>query len=91
MTYDQLNQIISSAVANNGDLQSLKMEMALKLKKISVFMDKFLKKYGSRLMGDQSDTPEWNLYKKKTEEYNNYARAIRNVEYFIAKENVSKL
>lgn len=51
----------------------------------------FLEKYGNRIMGEKEDTPEWNLYNKKSEEYNTYARAIRNVEYFIAKANVSKL
>lgn len=91
MTYDQLNQILSSTVANDGDLQALKKEWAVQLKKISVFMDKFLDKYSSRLMGEKNNSPEWTLYNKKTQEYNNYARAIRNVEYFIAKANVSKL
>jgi hypothetical protein len=91
MNYTQLNSILSDTVANNGDLASLKRTWATHLVKVSKFIEMFLEKYGDRIMGDKDNTPEWNLYSKKTEEYNTYARAIRNVEYFIAKDNVSKL
>ena len=91
MNYNQLNSILSDTVANNGDLASLKGTWVTQLVKVSRFIEMFLEKYGDRIMGDKDNTPEWNLYNKKTEEYNTYARAIRNVEYFIAKDNVSKL
>lgn len=91
MNYNQLNSILYDTVANNGDLASLRSTWVTHLVKVSKFIEVFLERYGERIMGDKEDTPEWNLYNKKTEEYNTYARAIRNVEYFIAKDNVSKL
>lgn len=91
MNYSQLNDILSKTVANDGDLHELRKSWTLHLAKVSKFIEMFLEKYGNRIMGEKEDTPEWNLYNKKSEEYNTYARAIRNVEYFIAKANVSKL
>lgn len=91
MNYAQLNDVLSQTISSEGDLQQLRKSWSLQLVKVSKFLEMFLEKYGSRIDGERQDTPEWNLYTKKTEEYNNYARAIRNVEYFIAKANVSKL
>ena len=91
MNYAQLNDVLSQTVANDGDLQDLRKTWCLQLAKVSKFIEMFLEKYGNRIDGERQNTPEWNLYTKKTEEYNTYARAIRNVEYFIAKANVSKL
>lgn len=91
MNYTQLNDVLSQTIASEGDLQQLRKSWGKQLVKVSKFLEMFLEKYGNRIDGERKDTPEWNLYAKKTEEYNNYARAIRNVEYFIAKANVSKL
>lgn len=91
MNYSQLNDVLSQTIANDGDLQTLRKTWTLHLAKVTKFIEMFLEKYGDRIAGEKENTPEWNLYSKKTEEYNNYARAIRNVEYFIAKANVSKL
>lgn len=91
MNYHQLNNILSETIANDGDLRDLHKMWGTQLIKVTKFIEMFLDKYGKRIDGDKEDTPEWKLYTKKSEEYNNYARAIRNVEYFIAKQNVSKL
>jgi|688.fasta_scaffold301573_3 hypothetical protein len=91
MNYSQLNDVLSQTIANDGNLRELRKSWGNHLAKVSKFIEMFLDKYGDRIMGDKDNTPEWNLYSKKTEEYNTYARAIRNVEYFIAKDNVSKL
>jgi hypothetical protein len=91
MNYSQLNDVLSLTIAQDGDLRALHKSWGTHLAKVTKFIEMFLDKYGSRISGEKENTPEWNLYNKKTEEYNTYARAIRNVEYFIAKANVSKL
>lgn len=90
ITYAGLNNEISSYVANEFDLSQLKEKYTSQLNRIDAFMEKFLDKFGNRVMGDYESTPEWKLYKSKNEEYNVYARAIRNVDYFIAKKALAQ-
>jgi hypothetical protein len=85
MTYEALNAQISKTLANQGDLTPLKEQWSTHLQKTSDFIDMFLERFGGRVLGDRDTSPEWKLYLTKTEEYNNYARAIRNLDYFIAK------
>lgn len=90
ITYSGLNNEISTYVANEFDLNQLKEKYSSQLNRIDAFMEKFLDKFGNRVMGERENTPEWNLYKSKNEEYNVYARAIRNVDYFIAKKALAQ-
>lgn len=90
ISYQALNNEISNHVQNDFDLDELKSKYTSSMLKIDAFMEKFLDKFGSRVMGDAENTPEWKLFKSKNEEYNVYSRAIRNVEYFIAKKTLAK-
>ena len=87
-TYTQLNAELSQVLQTNGDLEPLKVSYTHELKRIEVFMEMFLEKYGKRILGDKTNSPEWNLYTQKTEAYNNYNRMLRQVDYFIAKQKV---
>lgn len=85
-SYKQLNAILSDAVLNDTDLLAIKTEWETELKKISSFMDKFLDRFGNKIIADKDSSPEWALYSQKCEQYSNYNRAIRNVDYYITKK-----
>lgn len=92
MNYTQLNNVLSDAVVQGDDLHQLKKEWVKHVNKLDRFFDMYLERYGSKLdNNDDTNTPEWRLYKTKAAEYNDYNRAINNVSYYIAKANVSKL
>lgn len=84
-TYTELNNQITDTLRTQGDLAPLKTEWLLTLRKISAFIDMFLKRFGHLVMDNRNASPEWALYSKKTDQFHAYSRAIRNVEYFIAK------
>ena len=86
ITYDLLNTKLQSALSNGLPLAILRQDLEKELAKISDFMELFLERYGSRLTSNKEFTPEFRLYNKKSEEYNNVVRAIRNVDYFIGKQ-----
>jgi hypothetical protein len=86
MTYNQLNSEISNALRNQLSLEPLKEKYQSERDKISAFLEMFLERFGGRVSGDKDDSPEWKLYNKKCQEYHDYTRAIRSVEYFISKE-----
>lgn len=90
MTYNQLINQISSALHNQLPLEPIKEQYQLELDKVSSFLDMFLDKFGSRVSGDKDDSPEWKLYNKKCQEFHDYTRAIRNIDYFLSKEAVAK-
>lgn len=90
ISYLELNNEISSYVAHEKDLNELKEKYETQVKKLHAFMDMFLKKFGSKVMGDKDKSPEWKLFSSKTEEYNVYTRAIRNVDYFISKASLAQ-
>lgn len=85
-TYSQLCSEITNINLYGGCLQSLKSEWELELKKIDTFISMFLEKYGTRIIGEKKNTPEWVLYSAKTEQFSNYTRALRQLDYFLAKE-----
>lgn len=89
VSYFELNNEISAYVANDKDLHELKQKYEKQVTKIHAFMDMFLQKFGSKVMGDKDSSPEWKLFSTKNEEYNVYSRAIRNVEYFISKASLA--
>jgi len=69
-----------------GDLQELKAQWVKETQLLHSFLDKFIDRFGSKIMGERDDSPEWKLYLAKSEEYNAYNRAIKSVDYFIQKE-----
>lgn len=87
-TFNQLDSKISDTVLNNGDLFALRKTFVLEQYKLSKFMDKFMDKLGHKLMEDRTKSPEWQLYTKKTDEFNSYGRAIRITDYHLAKKNL---
>lgn len=91
MNYTQLNSVLSDAVVQGDDLQQLKKDWVKHVNKLDRFFDLYLERYGDKLTEENTNTPEWRLYKAKSNEYHDYTRAINNVSYYIAKANVSKL
>lgn len=91
MNYTQLNAVISDAVVYGGDLNEIKRNWVKHVNKLDRFFDMYLERYGNKLTDENTNTPEWRLYKTKSNEYHDYTRAINNVSYYIAKANVSKL
>jgi hypothetical protein len=89
MTYEQLNTEISKRIQNQQSLFDLRDEWKDHIKKLDQFIEMFLDRFAGKVAGDYDGSPEWKLYKTKCDEYHNYARALRNIEYFIAKEAVA--
>ena len=85
INYDNLNNQLTKALQEGSDLNSLKAQWLSNLGKIDGFLEVFLDRYGKRLDPNGNNRAEWSLYNKKTEEYNNLKRAIKNVDYFIQK------
>lgn len=90
ITYTALNNELSDIIQNDGDLNELKQEYTTKIKKLHAFIDMFLERFGNKVIGEKDSSPEWRLFSQKSEEYNNYARAIRNIDYWIAKKALSE-
>lgn len=89
VNYATLNDKISDAIVNGDDLNTLKTQWLGEVDKISTFVEMFLDRYGNRVLGEKDQSPEWKLYTSKTDDYNTYTRAIRNVDYFIAKQKLT--
>jgi hypothetical protein len=89
ITYEHLNQKISQTILSQRSLAPLKEEFSEEISNIHSFIDMFLDRFGDRVVGDKTNSPEWKLYSEKTAEYNSYSRAIRNVDYFMAKERLN--
>lgn len=88
-TFDEMNAAISSTIHyGNGDLYSLRKQFVQGQYKISIFLDKFIEKLGAKLEGERNDSPEWKLYTTKTKTYNDYDRAIRIIDYHLAKKTL---
>lgn len=88
MTYAQLNDTLSDTLVNGGDLESLKTDWEMQIKKLHTFMEMFLERFGDRVLGEKDSSPEWRLYSAKCDAYSNYTRAVRNVDYFQAKKRL---
>ena len=89
MNYQALNKQISDVLQSQGDLSPLREAWLNKIQWLHDFLDMFLDRFSERVIGDRDNSPEWELYSAKTEEYNNYSRALRNLEYFMAKERLA--
>lgn len=89
MNYATLNKQISDIQLAQRDLAPLRAVWLERIVWLHDFLDMFLDRFSERLIGDRDDSPEWILYTEKTEEYNNYSRALRNLEYFMSKERLA--
>jgi hypothetical protein len=89
ITYTTLNNQLSNFIQKGYNLSDLKESWENEVKTLNRFFDMFIERFGEALEAEEIG-PEHKLYMQKTEEYNNYVRAIRNVEYWISKETISK-
>ena len=88
-TFDEMTLAISNTMHyGNGDLYTLRKTLVQGQYKISIFLDKFIEKMGNKLDGEQNDSPVWKLYNTKTKTYNEYERAIRIIDYHLAKKTL---
>ena len=85
-----IQQEISDAVMYNKDMAPLKELYTSQLEKLSVFFDKYLERYSSKLDTKDKNSPEWILYNKKLKEYSDYELGIRTIDYWTAKKALSK-
>jgi hypothetical protein len=56
--------------------------------KLDKFFSMYLEKFERKMDPSNPNTPVWQLYKKKHTEYGTLCQEIRNIEYWIAKQNV---
>ena len=55
--------------------------------KLDKFFTMFLDKFERQMGSDKTDTPIWDLYRKKLKEYDNVQHGIREAQYWINKEH----
>lgn len=90
ISYETLNSRLSKTLQQDptiDELNTLKTEWDGQVKKLDAFIQMLLDRAGHKLLGEKKDTPEWVLFSRKSEEYSSYVKAIKSVNYFIAKKN----
>lgn len=55
--------------------------------KMDKFFTLYLDKFERKMDPDNTNTPIWNLYKKKVKEYDGLQQAIKAAEYFMKKSS----
>ena len=60
-------------------------QLVVEKMKMDRFFSLFLEKFDRKMDPNKTNTPIWDLYKKKTKEYNELCQKIRNTEYWIRK------
>lgn len=67
------------------DLLNEKTNLVLDKMKLDRFFSLFLDKYGMKMDSDKTNTPVWDLYKKKLKEYTELDVKIKTLDYRISK------
>ena len=84
----KLTDEISDYVVYGKPLVDLKTTYVEAARKLELYMDVFLEKHGSKIMGDRDNSPEWKLYDRKCAEYSELSNAIRTVDYYLSKDGI---
>lgn len=67
------------------DLLNEKTNLVLDKMKLDRFFSLFLDKYGMKMDSDKTNTPIWDLYKKKLKEYTELDVKIKTLDYRLSK------
>ena len=67
------------------DLSNLLMQLQIERMKIDKFMSKFLDKFERKMSYEETNTPVWDLYKKKSNEYSKLTQLINTAQYYFNK------
>ena len=62
-----------------------KNQLVVEKMKMDKFFSMYLEKFERKMDPEKTNTPIWDLYKKKVKEYNALNQEIRNCEYWITK------
>jgi hypothetical protein len=80
------NDLVSASSNNDlPQLQSIYVSLIREKMKLDKFFSMYLDKFDKHMSEEQTDTPVWNLYKKKYNEYSELNQTIRAAEYYLKK------
>ena len=66
-------------------IQSLRDNLVTEKMKLDKFFSMFLNKFERKMDPDKTHTPIWDLYKKKSKEYNDLQHSITIADYYLNK------
>jgi hypothetical protein len=83
------NKIVSFATDYNYvELQKTYSKLLSERMKLDKFFSLYLDKFERKMDQENTNTPIWNLYKKKLKEYADLGKTIKAAEYYLKKTNV---
>lgn len=71
--------------STKNDLLQEKTNLVLEKMRMDRFFSMFLDKFGLKMDSDKTNTPVWDLYKKKLKEYTELDTKIKTLDYRISK------
>lgn len=74
------------AYGDKEELSNLLMELYKERMQIDKFMSKFLDKFERKMSYEETDTPVWDLYRKKSDEYSKLTQLINTATYYLNKK-----
>lgn len=77
-----------SAASSNNDIKEVNqiyLGLIHQKMKLDKFFTMYLDKFESKMDAEETNTPVWDLYKKKTKEYAEINQSIRTAEYYLRK------
>lgn len=76
-----MDVMYSISAANTEQLVKIHSALISSRMEMDKFFSMFLDKFERKMNSDNTDTPIWNLYKTRLEEYSIIAKNIRYAEY----------
>ncbi len=70
------------------ELSNLHFDLQKERMKLDKFMTQFLDKFERKMNYEETDTPVWNLYRKKMNDYSKLSQLINTANYYLKKNNV---
>jgi len=82
-------KIVSFATDRNlSAIQDTHHELLVERMKLDKFFSMYLDKFERKMDPETTNTPIWDLYKKKMREYGELQQAIKAAEYYLKKSYV---
>lgn len=69
-----------------SELKELRNQLVSYKMELDKFMSKYLTMFERKMSYDELDTPIWNLYHKKYDEYTKVTKSLNTAEYYINKK-----
>jgi hypothetical protein len=81
------SKIVNYYTYNQVDkLTQLHTHLVLERMKLDKFMSMFLDKFERKMSYEDTDTPIWDLYRKKSDEYSKLSQLINTANYYLSKK-----